>query len=146
MRSHQFAGRLSCRCHGLGPGQQPDTNDCGQSWNADFHQRASGQSAFRERRHTYRKLVRRRLWRLFLPAYGYEFNVSARNPSRGVFALDWPAYSGAIYKVLSTTNLSVPRTNWTVVATITNSLDAATLSFTNANATNQDRFYQIIGP
>ena len=80
-----------------------------------------------------------------IPAYGYEFNVSARNPSRGVFALDWPAYSGAIYKVLSTTNLSVPRTNWTVVATITNSLDAATLSFTNANATNQDRFYQIFG-
>ncbi len=49
---------------------------------------------------------------------------------------------GASYTVLTTTNVTLPATNWTALATSTFAGDG-TFSFSDTTATNAARFYRV---
>jgi len=61
--------------------------------------------------------------------------------SDGSFPLTFAGESGHPYKVLTTTNLLLPLTNWTVLSTGT--FGAGAVNYTNTHATNAEQFYDI---
>jgi len=64
--------------------------------------------------------------------------------SGGAFGLSFTGVNGQSYRVLSSTNLTSPLTNWW---TLTNGLfGAGQIDFTDANATNGEQFYRVTSP
>ncbi len=60
----------------------------------------------------------------------------------GGFSASFQTAYGALYEILSATNLTLPLASWTVLATLTG--NGSTMSFTDTNApTAQARYYQI---
>ena len=72
--------------------------------------------------------------------------VNAKMLTNGVFQFGFTnANLTATFTVLSTTNLEIPLTNWTVIGTATN-LSQGVLQFTDLHATNVARFYVVRSP
>jgi hypothetical protein len=66
--------------------------------------------------------------------------------SNGVFQFGFTnGTPGATFTVLSSTNLTVPLTNWTVIGAASN-ISPGVLQFTDTHATNLTRFYLIRSP
>ena len=64
--------------------------------------------------------------------------------SRGAIGLSFTGVNGQSYRVLSSTNLTLPLTNWW---TLTNGVfGAGQIDFLNANATNAEQFYRVTSP
>ena len=62
----------------------------------------------------------------------------------GVFTLSFSGVSGQTYRILMTTDLTVPLTNWTVLAT--GLFDTNTVDYIDGQATDAQRFYRIASP
>jgi autotransporter-associated beta strand protein len=60
------------------------------------------------------------------------------------FPLVFSGPSGQTYKVLSTTNVSLPMASWATLATGT--FGVSPVTYTDATATNDARFYRIVSP
>ena len=72
--------------------------------------------------------------------------MGATTLGSGVFQLSFSnTLAGATFTVLSTTNLSVPLTNWMVVSAATNTAPGL-YQFTDTAATNAQRFYRVRSP
>jgi hypothetical protein len=65
--------------------------------------------------------------------------------SNGNFQIRFVNTPGTSFTILETTNLTVPRTSWTVLGTATES-PAGQFQFTDTTATNQQRFYDVRSP
>jgi hypothetical protein len=72
--------------------------------------------------------------------------INAKMLTNGVFQLGFTnANLSATFSILTTTNLTVPLTNWTVIGMASN-ISPGVLQFTDLNATNSTRFYMIRSP
>jgi len=60
------------------------------------------------------------------------------------FSLTLGGNSGQTYRVLTTTNLALPLTNWTVLTSGT--FGAVPANYNVSTATNQTGFYRIVSP
>ena len=69
------------------------------------------------------------------------FNPKKLGPGNFQFSFSNANYVSA-YTVLSTTNLSLPLANWTIVGTSSN-VSPGLIQFTDAQATNAQRFYRV---
>lgn len=74
------------------------------------------------------------------------FLTDASVPTNGVFQFSFTnGTRGAIYSVLSSTNITVPLSNWIVIGVATNT-SPNVWQFADVQATNQTRFYTIRSP
>lgn len=72
--------------------------------------------------------------------------TNAKILTNGVFQIGFTnANLSASFSVLFSTNVALPRTNWTVIGTASN-ISPGVLQFTDTHATNKTRFYMIRSP
>ncbi len=64
--------------------------------------------------------------------------------SRGSFSLSFSGINGHDYRVLASTNLSLPMTNWLVLTNGT--FGGGVLTFTDSAATNRQKLYRVASP
>jgi autotransporter-associated beta strand protein len=70
--------------------------------------------------------------------------LSSMNLANGGVVLSFSGTNGQSYQVLSSTNLNIPLSNWTAVSSGT--LTGSTINYTNAPATDPQRFFIITSP
>jgi hypothetical protein len=58
--------------------------------------------------------------------------------------LNWPAVSGEKYQVLTSTNLALPLTNWTILTTITAAVPATTYISPTPVSSSPTLFYSVV--